>query len=262
MRNFKPQKILLVIITFAIAYPATLGVPSPALAIGEPVPPAPLFCVGLNAVANRVQSSVDTASSKLNVSLYDPARLAQLQAALTTELAQKRAIWDRERQAQYESMLGQTKDDTQRTAVESFKSSIESAISVRRIGVDAAIATYFTSSGADLQNESNLLSKARDDFKTSVATTISQAKSDCAAGKSSSEIRANFQSGLKSAQADLQTSRQSATVLEQGLAGARKAELSSIDKALKTFTSSAADARQSLIDALKKDHASKEDFGL
>jgi hypothetical protein len=262
MRSFNMLSVIsraIIIVGLIIYSLASLSVPAYA-ASTEDIPPAPLFCVAIHTVGQRIEAKA-TAAATAKHTLLSSQDLTSRQASLNTVIAQKRTEWDAEREQQYQAMLGKATNDTQRQAVETFKATAEGAVAARRSLVDSAINIYFKTTSVDLQNEDNQLTLTRQAFVANITSSVTSAESDCNAGVSATQIRQNFQSNLSNATKQLQPTKQSLTDLQSALANARKVEVSSIDVAIKDFNSTMVQARQTLFEQLKAAGASADQLG-
>lgn len=235
----------------------------PALAVNnETIPSVPLFCASINSIGTRIESQLTNITQSSVPALYSPTNLTSRQAAIQQELKQKRTEWDNERNQQYDKMLSLAQNEAQKTAIETFRSSVEDAILVRRNSVDGAIDTYFSQTGGELQAESNQLTAAKEDFITAIKSAINTAKSECLTGKSPSDIRSTFQTNIETARTQLQTSRQRVGEFKSSLETIHKQEVKSINEAVRSFQDSLSKARQTLIDDLKKSGANTSQYAI
>lgn len=262
MKNFS-SRLLAIMAVGLIALPTGLINPLSASAANtEAIPPAALFCSSINTIGTRIESQLGTVTQQSLPTLYNPATFAARQASIQTELAQKRAGWDGERDQQYNKMLSLAQNDAQKTAIENFKTNVEAAIVVRRSSVDNAIAAYFSNTGDNLSAESAKLVAARQEFVSTVKNAISTAKTDCLTNRSTSEIRSTFQTNIETARSKLQSTRESISEFKSQLTTIRKEEARSINEAVMVFETSLSKARQSLVEELKKSGANTSQFDI
>ncbi len=262
MKNFS-KKLVTSIVTILITLSSGMTAALPVRAANsETIPAAPLFCSSLNTIGSQIELKLNNVSKQSLPNIYDPTRLSNRHSAIKKELAEKRAQWDNQRDEQYNKMLSLAQNDAQKAAIESFKTSVETAILVRRNSVDNAISVYFSQTSDELSSESTQPTKDRQDFITAVKNAITTAQSDCQTNKPASEIRSTFQTNLSAARTRLQTSRQNIGEIKTQLENIRKQEVQSINEAVTVFQESMTKARQTLIDELKKSGANTDQFAI
>lgn len=264
MQNFKltcKRLIYLAISTTTIVF--NLGLSArPAQAITaptEPIPAAPLFCASINVFGNQIESNAQAAASKpINLGFS----MRTVENNLDTVLQQKRSSWDSERNKQYEAMLAKATNDSQKQAIENFKTTIEGATKIRRSAIDNAIKVYFNDSDAQMRSQSILLNSQRLSFASSVSFAVKSAKQSCSLNENSITIRQSFQTNLEQANLQLENSRQSLEDFDGNISKIRKTEAQAINDAVNVFRQTLKSTRQTLSDQLKNSGADADQFGI
>ncbi len=228
----------------------------------ETIPPASQFCGSINSIGSRMQSKLVNITDTSGVSVNSVESLLVRQSNIQKDLEQNRIKWDEERNQQYDKMLSLAQNETQKTAIMTFKISVENAIVIRRQSVDLAITEYFSQARTLLQREESQLVGARSEFVMNITKTIDTAESDCSANKSPSEIRTNFQTNIATAQNKLQKTRESINTTKSELEKIRKQEMQTINQALQDFQGSLTGARRDLINNLKSSGAKTNQFDI
>lgn len=251
------KKIVKVTFSLLIVCSSLAGVSTPVVAANtNTIPGAPLFCAAINNIGQKIQSDVSNAATTDSKSLLDIQNPSKRQSEINTILSQKRTQWDADRAQQYQKMTDLASSDSQKQAIDTFKHSIETAVTVRRTSVDTAINTYFQSTSTALKNQDNQLDASKKNFVVSVNSAINNAESDCKTGKNAEQIRSNFSNALSNARNQLEITRKDLNNLETSLGTARKTEVDSINSAVNSFNLSMSLARKTLVEQLKASGAS------
>lgn len=151
------------------------------------------------------------------------------------KLEDKRSLADERRSEMYAKLEDKADTDAKKSAVETFKKTLETAVDVRRDAVNTAIADFRTGADAAAATRIDDVQAMADAFTKAVNTAVEKAKSDCASGATPATVRTHFQSALKAARENLQADRTASEKLKtqiQVLADARKV---SVEKAISSF---------------------------
>lgn len=142
---------------------------------------------------------------------------------------------DAKRNANYDKLLEKATTDTQKQAVETFKTTIEKAVTDRRAAVDTALKTFRDGIAGITQTREQGLEDALNKMKTAVDTAFSQAEADCNAEVEPTTIRTNLQNALKAAKTQFETDRKALEQTKTQLETLKKTRDENIKAALDTF---------------------------
>jgi len=148
------------------------------------------------------------------------------------KLVDFREKWEQNRERQYEKLQEIAQTDTQKQAVLEFKQTTETALTARKIAVDAAISAF--RSGLDqLINNRNTYQVA-----------VQKAKEDCAAEVDANQVRTTFMATLRAGRDKYNSDRQGIEKIStKALVETRQA---AFKKALDDFKTAMQTAREKL----------------
>ncbi len=161
-------------------------------------------------------------------------------------LATKRAEAKTRREAMYARLLEKADTDTEKAAVEKFKTTTEAAVLARQTAVDKAIADFRSSVDSLIASRKDSMTNTGDTFKAAVDAAISQAKSDCAAGKDVKTVRSNFMSAMATAREGVQAKRQSTDKIGDDIKALAATRNAALKAAKETFHTAMVAARKEL----------------
>lgn len=199
---------------------------------------------------NRLNQRVENIEHRLN---DRDTKLDDHFATIDTRRSANRATWEDRRDDRYTKLLTLADTDGEKQAVDTYESTIETAVKKRQSAVDAAVATFRSGLDQSVEKRETGVLAATDRFSASVDSAFSEAKAHCRDDTVSlTTIRAEFRSDIRTAKAQLKADIQALDKIRTdrtALAGARK---SSIESAVKTFESEAKTAREILKSAFGK----------
>ena len=118
---------------------------------------------------------------------------------------------DTNRETQLSKLENIAKTDAQKTAVAEFKTTVETAVSVRRDAFRAADETFKTQMREAADNWKASASEVAGNFRVAVRTAANGALALCKSGDNAELIRTAFQADLETARVQFQNDRKSLT---------------------------------------------------
>lgn len=155
------------------------------------------------------------------------------------------------REEMYTNMLSKATTDEQKAAITKFQQAVEAAVKERHTAVDAAITAFRTAAKQVRDGRKTINDTAVTQFKTAVEAAITQAKTDCAAGKDPKAVLDTLRSSLKTAQETFRSTRKSDENVGQQMKKLVEIRQAAFRKALETFKAKLEAARAELKATLK-----------
>lgn len=209
------------------------------------------FCVNLSSIQTKTASQITKAEEKQSKNEGDRLNnITKKESIADAKKAQGRSDVDAKRLKNWDKMVSKAKTDTQKSAVEAYKTAISNAVTVRRTSVDAAVKAYRDALTAILSTHSGSIDGAILTFKTSVDTALTKAQTDCTAGISSKTVKSNFNNSISEARKVLQDARKTAND-SMGITTLKKTRDEAIKAAEAIFKQATEKARADLLIALK-----------
>jgi DNA repair exonuclease SbcCD ATPase subunit len=174
------------------------------------------------------------------------AKIQQQIAARISEITQKRGAIDETKTLNWEKLRASAKTDEQKAAIEKFILAIQNAIEIKRAATEKILFDF----RAELQTEKNKRetenNAALTTYKNTLATLVSQLKSDCADGKDAKTIRETFRAEIKNAREIFQTERKQAEKFRADISPLREAKKAELKAVIDTFRNSVEEAKTEL----------------
>ncbi len=210
------------------------------------------FCARINDASKKFTEQIKDIETKNAEALSKKSEnLEQRESQVNAKKAEARFKSDSKRVANWGKMETQARNDEQKAALATYKTTVEQALETRRIAVDTAITTYQTGVTSILSGHTASVTTAITTFKTSVEQALAKAKADCAKGVSSKNAQATFNKTINNARKMIQDARKNneknPAVLEL-----KKARDEAIKTAEQAFKNTTTQARLDLQAALKK----------
>jgi len=210
------------------------------------------FCARINDASKKFTEQIKDIETKNADALSKKSEnLAQRESQVNAKKAEARFKSDSKRVANWGKMEAQVKNDEQKAALATYKTTVEQALETRRIAVDTAVTTYQTGVTSILSGHTASVTTAITTFKTSVEQALAKAKADCAKGVSGKNAQATFSKTINNARKMIQDARKNneknPAVLEL-----KKARDEAIKAAEQAFKNTTTQARLDLQAALKK----------
>jgi len=120
-----------------------------------------------------------------------------------SHIAQSRTRWDENRTLQFDALQAKAQTDQEKKAIQTFKISIDDAITRRRTAVDTALTTYRNSINSLLVSNQPDIDSAVSEYKDAINFAQARAETSCENGEESSQVRDSFRNDLQSAKTKL-----------------------------------------------------------
>jgi hypothetical protein len=234
----------LVVITPAFAHDLTSG------SGGAKPQEAATVCAHILALSTSSKSTIATKQSELQADFSKRlAAISSRQAAVDSKVTAYRTDASAKFDAKIQSLQAETGlTDVQKAAIGTYKTSVQSAESVRETAVDSARSAYRTGLATVVANQQQALSTASLNYQSTVNAAFSTASADCTT-TSAATVMSILRAAVKAARATLDTARTPDTtkVAIQQLATTRDASFKTANSAfLTTLTGLTATLKTSL----------------
>jgi hypothetical protein len=202
------------------------------------------FCTNLTTTISKVDANIANLKSKLTTSRANrDLAITNDHAKWDQQLKDSRTKWDQQRSDNFTKLEGRAKTAAQTSAVKTYETAIQNAVSTRRSANDAARATYRAGVDNALVSQRSMTNGQLATFSTSVADAEATAQAGCQATPTNgSSLRTSFQASMKSARATYTAARKAdgniSSQIKQ-LVATRNASFQANDAAFKVATDSA-----------------------
>lgn len=196
------------------------------------------FCTRLTNAAQKNEERIADQLGKLDKNRGEREdKTNRRRAEIAAKTAENRSKIDENRAGRYTKMLGKTATDLQKQALATFKATLEQAVAARRTAFDGAQATFKSAMDKVLGDRKTQIDAALSVYKVALKTAQDKAVADCAANVDLKTVKTNLETAIKTAKAQLQASRQTATKVSDkvtALIAARKFTTNQAVSAFKT----------------------------
>jgi len=164
-----------------------------------------------------------------------------------------RTIADEKRQEHYTKLLQQAVSETQKAAIEQFKSTVETAVVARRTSQDTAREEYRKGVDMVTSERKTELTDASTDFKQSVEAALAKAKSSCENGTPLDTVKATLKADLELARVELKNAGESAPDVSESIKALVEKRKNTLEGAKATFAAALEKAKADLKEALARE---------
>ncbi|MBI2797751.1 hypothetical protein HYX70_00440 [Candidatus Saccharibacteria bacterium] len=250
--NFGPNKILAISIIAVFA----LTIVPPALAADQADQQKSDFCSRLSFIAKDIIANIDANRSSIDNGRPNFVNgIKQRRDNFDGRLKSARSLWDQRRNQQYAALADHAKTAAQKTAVEDYRSTIESAIATRRTAVDLAISNFRTAVDAKIDSDRGNIDAVATEFKNQVQAAINTAQSDCSKAAPSDQVRQGLTQSLQSIRLAFEQNSSAVDQVKNELIRLDQQKRDSIETAIGQFKQTAETAAQSLKASLGGDQS-------
>jgi hypothetical protein len=160
------------------------------------------FCINIPTLATSINQEV---SSRIEKMLASQSVVGQELNRKSIERQNKtlaqRQQWDKNREAQYDSLYKNAKNDEQKLAVDSFKNEVEKAVLLRRLANQKSMNEFELTIDNYLFSEKNKLALATSNYQKNLILATSKAVRECSTASGQSNARPELISTLTQSQA-------------------------------------------------------------
>ncbi len=158
------------------------------------------YCARFSALSQKYEQNVTKQITDLRDRVQTQTQKVQTNRAdFDAKLAQHRQQWTQNRQSLYARLNGRAKTDVEKQAVATFRSAIETAVTIREQSVDAARSAYRQAADQLISQHRTMVEQVLDEFQSSIRAAITQAQKDCSSGTAPVQVRAAFRQALEAA---------------------------------------------------------------
>lgn len=209
---------------------------------------APNFCTNLSTTTVTINSKISDLNSKLTAAQSNrTTQLSTNRAKWDAAIVANRAKWDANRQTEYTELQAKATTDAEKSAVNTYITSLQTAIQSHRGANNAARATFRSGEDNLISQHQKIVNDQVSVFTANVDGAETTANTSCQTAKPANEtIRASFVGSLKTARETYRSDRTSDSAVSaqiKQLASARTAAIQNNDA---TFKSAADQARTAL----------------
>lgn len=213
-----------------------------------------LFCSNIDAFKTRFDQRAETVYGELKEKRSTRLdHLSDYRTKQDTTLAAERKERDEEREAGYQKLAGRADTEEEREAVETFESTLETAVTTRRSAIDTAIKTSRDGLDRAIANHTNGVENAAEAFRNKTNIAFEKAEEDCAGNVDEATIRRHLRITLEEARKTFVSAVKEIEAfrnIEQSLKETREA---SVENAHEAFRVTADQAETDLKEAFGKD---------
>jgi hypothetical protein len=200
-------------------------------------------CSRLDNVLDRLSSDVNTRVAKITTERQNnAAKLAANRSDWDNKIATARKNWDNTRNQYFAKLEAKATTDQQKTAVQTFETSVDAAVTVRRSAYDANRATYRSAVNTAITNNQSDIDQAIATLRSDYSAAVAKAQSSCASGTAYKDVAATLTADLQVARTKFKASRAANPNIAQtvkSLASAEKTADQTADQQFKASVNAA-----------------------
>jgi hypothetical protein len=206
------------------------------------------FCTNLPTTITTVNNSIATLTGKLGTAFTNRTdTFTANRAQWDSELATKRAQWDQQRQTSFTKLEAKATTSAQKTAVQTYETTITNAVTTRRSANDAARDTFRTAALGVINGRQSTIEGQLATFKDAVTAAETTAQASCTSDPSQGvSNRTTFRDALKTAREAYTADRKSDSQVGDQIKTLAQTRDTTIKANDATFTATASAARQAL----------------
>ncbi len=211
------------------------------------------ICSRIDDIESKVQDSMSSRQQALEKRRSDQAKKMQSNFEnKALQISELRTQWDKNRSSHYEKLGEKATTQEQKSALEEFKNTIESAVAKRRAAFDQATQDYRNSIDYTMNNKQNGIEEIVNTYKSQLTQAQQQLSTDCRQSKSELEIRQSFNSRLQQAKNNLTNDQAGVDQIALQINQAKQNRLNIIEAATQEFKSTLESAKASLKSVLQQ----------
>ena len=174
---------------------ANMSLDSPRLSVASD------FCINIPTLATSINQEVSSRIEKMLASQSVAGQeLNRKSAERQNKLLAQRQQWDKNREAQYDSLYKKAKNEEQKLAVDSFKNEVEKAVLLRRSANQKSMNEFELSIDDYLFSEKNKLALATSNYQKNLILATSKAVRECSSASDQSNARPELISTITQSQ--------------------------------------------------------------
>ena len=159
------------------------------------------FCINIPTLAISINQEVSSRIEKMLASQSVAGQeLNRKSAERQNKLLAQRQQWDKNREAQYDSLYKKAKNEEQKLAVDSFKNEVEKAVLLRRSANQKSMNEFEITIDGYLFSEKNKLALATSNYQKNLILATSKAVRECSSASDQSNARPELISTITQSQ--------------------------------------------------------------
>lgn len=209
------------------------------------------FCKQLPSLKSKVTIQIKAGEDKLGAhrkSVQD--KLVSAWGERDKKLTLARTQANTNKESQFTSLYSKAKNDREKSAITTFKNTINSAIDLRRSTVDSSVKTYRDAVKALYNNRESMIDTYIITLRSEIDSAFTKAQTDCVAQVDPASIKTTLQNSIKSAQDKFKTNKQSQESYESRVKNLASINDQTIAKAKTDFENAIEQAKATLKAAL------------
>lgn len=211
------------------------------------------ICSRIDDIESKMQDSMSSRQQALEKRRSDQSKKMQSNFEnKALQISELRSQWDKNRSSHYEKLGEKATTQEQKSALEDFKNTIESAVAKRRAAFDQATQDYRNSIDYTMNNKQNGIEEIVSTYKSQIIQAQQQLNTDCQQSKSELEIRQSFNSRLQQAKNSLTNDQVGVDQIALQINQAKQNRLNIIEAATQEFKSTLESAKASLKSVLQQ----------
>lgn len=255
-RIFSQRNVNRASVMSALVVTLSLCLPAVSFAVNSPTPSGGNngFCSRLANDESKVEGSISQRRDKVSSAWSAQAsRLAELKQQAAQKVAEVRASVDAKRQQNFTKLEAKAKTPDEKAAVQTYETSVEQAVSIRRSTVDKARAAFNQGVMSAIDARHSEISSQMGDLVSGVDSAFATASSSCLGGESGQSVRQTLVASLKSARVTFVSERQNDSKIADQVHALATTRNAAVTAANNTLTASLKTAAQTLKAAFGKD---------
>jgi len=166
------------------------------------------FCANIVKIGEKAdQKFADSENKRLYKKDLQEKKLSDRQLTIDQKRLENRAFVDKKHETNNGNMFGRVKTEAQKTALATYKTTLENATQTRRTAVDTAIKTFREATSTAIALRQTQVDALTATYKTAVTDAVLKAKTECANGISSVDAQKTYNTSVKDARVAMETGR-------------------------------------------------------
>lgn len=210
-------------------------------------------CTKLTAAEAQIEQKLAERETKLaDTRAAGEQKIAEQRANRDTKLAEARSKIDVARDAQLTNLEKRAKTDSEKQAIQTFKTALQNAVAARRDAIDAGDKIFRAGADQAYQAHKSAIDGAVSSYLVAVNAVIAKAKADCNNEIPSGQVRTALKKGVQTETDKFRANRTAVSRLAKTLEPLIKTRNAAVTQAMQDYKTAATAARAELQKAFKK----------
>lgn len=164
------------------------------------------FCMNLGELSATIGQKISVNEGKLITKMNERSQqVSESRSVRDKNIIDNRADWDAKRELRFTKLGDSATTDTQRSAVEAFKTAVIDAVTARRVSFDAAKLAFDGGIDKVVETKDVKIDAARSAYKDTEQAAMKRAEADCALKRNETTIRNALVASLKAGRVRIQS---------------------------------------------------------